>query len=173
MFQSKSMVLIGKVVATHGIKGQLRVVPYSGNAESILSQSTIILKGSDGVVASYEVATSSIHGKKVIIALTAFSNINQVEHLVGGEIFVKREQLPELPEGEFYWCDLIGLKVHTIQGDYLGDLSDILAAGGNDVYLVRLGDKEYLIPAVEDIVTDINIAEGTMTVDPPEGLLEL
>jgi 16S rRNA processing protein RimM len=173
MSQSNKLVLIGKVVATHGIKGQLRVVPYSGNAESILLQRTIILKGSNGDSDSYEVADSSIHGKKVIISLRSFNNINQVEHLVGREIFVKREQLPELPDGEYYWCDLIGLKVQTVRGDYLGELSDILAAGGNDVYMVRAGGKEYLIPAVEDIVTDINIVEGTMTVDPPEGLLDL
>lgn len=173
MYNSNSLVLIGKVVATHGIRGQLRVAPYSGDAESILSYHTIVLKGPDGESDSYEVAGSSVHGKKVIVSLASFHNINQVEHLVGREIFVKREQLPELPEGEYYWCDLIGLKVLTLGGEHLGELSDILAAGGNDVYIVRTGEKEYLIPAVEDIVAEINIAEGTMTVDPPEGLLDL
>ncbi|HET6420103.1 MAG TPA: ribosome maturation factor RimM [Geobacteraceae bacterium] len=173
MFSSDSLVLIGKVVATHGIRGQLRVAPYSGDAGSILSHHTIVLKGPNGELDGYEVAGSSIHGKKVILSLESFHNINQVEHLVGREIFVRREQLPELPDGEYYWCDLIGLKVRTIGGGYLGELSDILAAGGNDVYVVRMGEKEYLIPAVEDIVAEINLAEGTMTVDPPEGLLDL
>lgn len=173
MIQSNTLVLIGKVVATHGIKGQLRIAPYSGDAYSILLQRSIILKGTNGESGCYEVADSSIHGKKVLITLKSFNNINQVEHLVGREIYVKREQLPVLPEGEYYWCDLIGLKVRTTHGEYLGELSDILATGSNDVYMVRTGDKEYLIPAVEDIVTDINIIEGTMTVDPPEGLLDL
>lgn len=173
MIQSNRLVLIGKVVATHGIKGQLRIAPYSGDAYSILSQRSIILKGTNGESESYEIADSSIHGKKALITLESFNNINQVEHLVGREIYVKREQLPELPEGEYYWCDLIGLKVQTTHGEYLGELSDILATGSNDVYMVRTGEKEYLIPAVEDIVTDINIVEGTMTVDPPEGLLDL
>ncbi len=173
MFQSNRLVMIGKVVATHGIKGQLRVVPYSGNVDSIILHRTVLLKGPDGESDIFEVASSSIHGKKVIISLASYNNINLVKHLVGREVFVKREQLPELPEGEFYWCDLIGLRVQTVKGDYLGELSDIMAAGGNDVYTVKSGEKEYLIPAVEGIVTDINVVEGTMTGDPPEGLLDL
>ncbi len=173
MFQIKRLVLIGKVVATHGIKGQLRVALYSGNPESIRLQQKVILSGSNGESDCYEIVGSSVHGKKFLVSLGSFDNINQVEHLVGREIFVERENLPDLPDGEFYWCDLIGLKVLTIKGEYLGDLSDIFVAGENDVYVVRMGKKEFLIPAVEGIVTDVNIAEGTMTVDPPEGLLDL
>jgi 16S rRNA processing protein RimM len=67
----------------------------------------------------------------------------------------------------------MGLKVFTVQGELLGKISDILATGSNDVYAVRSGEKEYLIPAVEGIVTTINLGEGVMIVDPPEGLLEL
>ncbi len=173
MFQKSRMVLIGKITGTHGIKGQLRVVPYSGDSGSILSQRSLILKGSKGESDVYKIANSSIHGKKVLIALETYDGINEVEHLVGREIYVNREQLPELPEDEYYWCDLIGLKVITTRGERLGELRDIFSAGNNDVYMVKDGDREYLIPAVEDIVTDINLTEGIMTVDPPEGLLDL
>jgi 16S rRNA processing protein RimM len=78
-----------------------------------------------------------------------------------------------LTEGEYYWCDLIGLKVITDGGVHLGELYDIMATGSNDVYLVRSGEKEYLIPAIEDVVVEINLAAGVMTVSPLEGLLEL
>jgi 16S rRNA processing protein RimM len=173
MFQKSRLVLIGKITGTHGIKGQLRVVPYSGDSNSILSQSSLILTGAEGESDVFKVAYSSIHGKKVLITLESYDGINQVEHLVGREVYVKREQLPELPDGEYYWCDLIGLKVITTKGECLGKLRDIFTAGNNDVYMVKDGDREYLIPAVEDIVTDINLIEGVMTVDPPEGLLDL
>ncbi len=173
MFCDDRLVLIGKVAATHGIKGQLRVVPFSGDADSILTQRTLILKGSNGESDIYEVVNSSVHGKKVLLTLKAFDDINKVEHLVGREIYVKREQLPELSEGEYYWCDLIGLKVFTTKGECLGELFDIISTGSNDVYLVRTGEHEYLVPAIEGIVTDINLREGVMIVDPPEGLLEL
>ncbi len=168
-----SLVLIGKVTGTHGIKGQLSIVPFSGDADSILSQSSLIFKGDKGESDVYSIKNSSIHRKKVLITLDSLEGINQVEHLVGREVYVRREQLPELPDGEYYWCDLIGLKVITTKGECLGELRDILAAGNHDIYIVRSGDREYLIPAVEDIVTDINLDNGVMTVDPPEGLLEL
>lgn len=173
MFHTDELVLIGKIAATHGIRGQLRVVPYSGDADSILSQRTIVLKGSKGEFDIFEVENSSLHGKRVLITLKSFADINKVEHLVGREVYVERGRLPELPEGEYYWCDLMGLKVFTVQGELLGKISDILATGSNDVYAVRSGEKEYLIPAVEGIVTTINLGEGVMIVDPPEGLLEL
>jgi 16S rRNA processing protein RimM len=96
-----------------------------------------------------------------------------VQHLVGREIYAERGQLPELTEGEYYWCDLIGLKVVTAEGVLLGELYDIMATGSNDVYLVRSGEKEYLIPAIEDVVVEVNLAAGVMTVSPLEGLLEL
>jgi 16S rRNA processing protein RimM len=173
MFDKSRLVLIGKVTSTHGIKGQLRVVPYSGEADSILSQPSLILKGEKGESDTVNVISSTVHGKKVLVTLESYDGINRVEHLVGREVYVKREQLPELPDGEYYWCDLIGLKVITSEGEYLGELQDIFAAGNHDVYMVKEGEREYLIPSVEDIVTDINLFEGVMTVDPPEGLLDL
>jgi 16S rRNA processing protein RimM len=173
MFRKNEFVLIGKVVATHGIRGQLRVVPYSGNAESIHSQKSIILKGLHGESDVFAVANSVSHGKKVLITLESLDDINKVNHLVGRDIYVTRDQLPVLPEGEYYWFDLIGLQVVTVQGELLGELCDILETGSNDVYMVRSGEKEYLIPAVDDVVTDINIVTGTMLVNPPDGLLDL
>jgi 16S rRNA processing protein RimM len=173
MIHKQKLVLIGKVTATHGIRGQLRVVPFSGEAESILSQRRLILKGPNDESEAFEVANSSVHGKRVLLSLKSLDDINKVEYLVGREIYVERGQLPELPDGEYYWCDLIGLKVYTVQGKFLGKLCEILATGSNDIYIIRNGEKEFLIPAIEDVVTDINLHESVMIVDPPEGLLDL
>jgi 16S rRNA processing protein RimM len=81
--------------------------------------------------------------------------------------------MPELSEGEFYWSDLLGLKVVTDGGECLGVVADIIVTGSNDVYVVKNGKREYMIPALEDVVLDINLDEGIMTVSPPEGLLDL
>jgi 16S rRNA processing protein RimM len=165
--------LLGKVVATHGIKGQLRIAVYSGEFETILSLSSLMLKGPDGGMATFEVATSAAHGKKVLIALKGYGTINQALHLVGRELYATREQMPELTEGEFYWCDLLGLKVMTDGGELLGLLVDIIATGSNDVYVVKNDEREYLIPALEDVVLEINLDDGIMKVSPPEGLFDL
>ena len=166
-------VLLGKLVATHGIKGQLRVAVYSGEFETILSLASLMLKGPDGRMETFQVAAAAVHGKKLILSLEEYDNINQSLPLVGHEVYVAREQLPELSEGEFYWSDLLGLRVETDHGEVLGELVDIIATGSNDVYVVKDGKREYLIPALEDIVLDVNLDAGIMMVSPPEGLLDL
>jgi len=173
MSERTDPVLLGKVIAAHGIKGQLRVAVYSGEFETILSLSSLMLKGPDDRLETFQVASSAVHGKKLIIALREFENINQVLHLVGRELYALREQLPELSEGEFYWCDLLGLTVKTDRGEILGLLTDIITTGSNDVYVVKNDKREYLIPALEDVVLAINLDDGIMTVSPPEGLLDL
>ncbi len=173
MSKSSELVLLGKVVATHGIKGQLRIAVYSGEFETILSLSSLMLKGPDGRMETFEVAVSAVHGKKVLVALKGFGTINQALHLVGRELYATRDQMPELAEGEYYWCDLLGLKVLTDKGELLGLIADIIATGSNDVYVVKNDEREYLIPALEDVVLDIDLDKGIMTVSPPEGLLDL
>ncbi len=166
-------VLLGKIIATHGIRGQLRVVPFSGETSAIVSLRTVLLKGPGSGMELFDVAHAAVHGKKVLVTLKEFDNINQVLHLVGREVYALREQLPELPPDEYYWCDLLGLRVVTVDGDELGIVAEIIATGSNDVYVVREGKHEYLIPALEDVVTDIDLGAGVMTVSLPEGLLDL
>ena len=167
------LVLLGKVVGTHGIRGQLRVAPFSGEFDTLLAVPSIILKGPQGEMDSFAVAAATVHGKKLLVTLKGFANINQVLHLVGRELYVQRAQLPPLEEDEYYWHDLIGLRVVTDTGRQLGRLAAIMETGSNDVYVVREGDREYLIPALADIVVKIDLAVGVMTVSPPEGLLDL
>ncbi len=173
MSRENEPVLLGKIVATHGIKGQLRVAVYSGEFETILSLASLMLKGPDGRMETFQVAAVAVHGKKLILSLKEYDNINQSLPLVGHEVYVERDQLPVLSEGEFYWFDLLGLRVETDHGEILGELVDIIATGSNDVYVVKDGKREYLIPALEDIVLDVNLDAGIMKVSPPEGLLDL
>lgn len=171
--QGNKPVLLGKITATHGIKGQLRVTVYSGNCETILSLKSLMLKGPDGVMRTLQLSSASAHGKKVIIGLSGYDNINQALPLVGHELYVPRNMMPALAEGEYYWCDLLGLRVETESGEFLGDLTDIIATGSNDVYVVKEGGREFLIPALEDVVLDVDLDAGIMKVSPPEGLLDL
>jgi 16S rRNA processing protein RimM len=173
MAGNRDQVHLGKIVGTHGIKGQLRVVPFSGDPATIVSLKTVILAGPGGEMATFPVAAAAAHGNRVLLTLGGFTTINQVQHLVGRGLYANREQLPELSPGEYYWCDLLGLSVMTVKGEMLGVLADIIATGSNDVYVVQRGEEEFLIPAVEDVVLTVNLADGVMTVDPPEGLLDL
>ena len=173
MSSSKKTVLIGKIQGTHGIGGQLRVVPFAGDASSISKLKSVLLKAPGGAMEPFQVASARAHGKRVLLALKPFDNINQVLHLVGREIYADRAVLPELPSDEFYWSDLLGLQVETEEGESLGELVEIIETGSNDVYVVKKDGREVLIPALEDVVLAVDLDANRMTVSLPEGLLDL
>lgn len=166
-------VLIGKIQGTQGIKGQLRVIPFAGDASSISQLDSLCVKTPSGAMEEFSVVSARAHGKRVILTLRPFDNINQVLHLVGREIYADRVALPELPSDEFYWSDLLGLRVVTSGGEELGELVDIIETGSNDVYVVKKNGREVLVPALEDVVVSVDLAGGRMTVSLPEGLLDL
>jgi 16S rRNA processing protein RimM len=170
---NKNMVLIGKIQATQGIRGQLRVIPFAGDASSISLLDSVTLKSPEGVMERFPVISAKAHGKRVILTLDSFDNINQVLRLVGCEIYAERATLPKLPVDEFYWSDLLGLQVVTGEGEALGELDDIIETGSNDVYVVKREGGELLIPALDDVVLAVDLAQGRMTVSLPEGLLDL
>lgn len=165
-------VLIGKIQGTHGIKGQLRVIPYAGDASSISKLEHVLVKAPNGAMESFPVLSAKGHGRKVILGLKPFDNINQVLHLVGRELYAERTELPELESDEYYWTDLIGLQVVTDAGEALGELVEIIETGSNDVYVVQREGREVLIPALEDVIVSVDLGNNLMTVVLPEGLLE-
>jgi 16S rRNA processing protein RimM len=169
----KEPVLLGKIAATHGIKGQLRVTIFSGEFETVQSLDSVMLKGADGVMKEFQISSAVVHGKKLLLTFSGCDDINLALPLIGHELYANRDKMPALAEGEYYWCDLIGLKVETDSGEMLGRLTDIIVTGSNDVYVVKGNGREYMIPALEDVILHIDLNEGVMKVSPPEGLLDL
>lgn len=173
MSSGNEIFLIGKVSATHGVRGQLRITSFSGDADSFMALQSVMIKKPGGGMDTFAVAGAKAHGKKIILSLKEYANINEVLHLVGREVYVYRHQLPVLSDDEFYWCDLLGLTVSTEGGEVLGELVDIISTGSNDVYVVRDDEREVLIPALEDVVIDVDSTAKRMTVRLLEGLLDL
>ena len=167
------MITVGKIIGTHGIKGQLKVYSYSGNIDSLKAVSSILLKSPKGDMAEYELKNVALHAGKFIITLTGMNSINQAENLIGCEICLVYGQLPETGDDEYYWCDLIGLEVITADGLSLGKIRNIFETGSSDIYVVSNGEREYLIPAIADVIAHVDLKNGKMTVTPLEGLLDL
>ena len=114
------------------------------------------------------------HGRGLLMNLEAVTDRGQAESLVGSELFVDKSRLPSLEEDTYYWFDLVGLRVYDTTGALLGRLEGVIPTGSNDVYVVKDNKpgsaREILIPAIGDVVLDIDLESRTMTVDPPEGL---
>ena len=173
MTDQDELVLVGKIVGTHGIKGILKVYSYSGNIESLQSAGTVFLKDSKGTLSEHVIRSVSAHAGGFIVGLDDYTDINLVLPLNGCELYLKLSQLPVPDEDEYYWRDLIGLSVVTDEGAELGTLIDIFETGSNDIYVVRGASKEYLIPAIANVISLVDIPGKKMIITTLEGLLDL
>ncbi|MBN2467187.1 MAG: 16S rRNA processing protein RimM [Deltaproteobacteria bacterium] len=161
---------IGKVVKPHGVKGKVAVVLYGDSAETLqLSPNIVIGKEERRKV---KVVGASRHKKTYIMSLAGIDSFEDAQKLSGSEILIFKKYLPRLPEGEYYWFDLIGLRVETEKGRFVGKLSRIFSAAGNDVYVVRKEGREVLIPATHEVVRNVDLENGTMVIYPLEGLFD-
>lgn len=173
MTDSSELVRIGKITGTHGIRGMVKVYLYAGDDSSLAVVTDLVIDCADGRRQTVVATGVQSHGRKTLVTLEGYGAINDVLPLVGGELLIRRDQLPEPDEGEFYWEDLIGLRVRTVDGINLGTLSEIMETGSNDVYVVRDAGRELLLPATEEVVQEIDLEAGTMTVALLDGMLDL
>jgi 16S rRNA processing protein RimM len=168
--KNDDLVEIARIHGPHGLKGKMRITPFGDSFERFQNYSHLII-GPEGIPA--KVISSEQKKNAYIIELEGYDSIDQVEKLKGLTIYVKRDQLEDLEKDEYYWRDIIGLKVLDENGRELGEVVEIFATGSNDVYVVdRI--KQYLIPATRDVVKEISLEKGCMVIDASllEGLLD-
>lgn len=155
-------VLVGRVSGLFGVRGWVKVYSHTVPPEGIFEYPEWLL-GEQGKPC--KVAETQRHGAKLIARLDGVTDRDAAAELVGQDIAVLRSALPALTEDEFYWADLIGLAVETVQGTALGRVENLAETGAHDVLVVR-GDRERLIPFVRgEIVTDVDLAAGLIRVD--------
>jgi 16S rRNA processing protein RimM len=106
----------------------------------------------------------------VLLTLEGIDSRNLADSLKGCELLIKRTELPELEENTYFWEDIIGLSVYTADDVFLGRIESIIETGSNDVYVVKDGKNEVLVPAMESVVLKIDLDQKTMKVNLPEGL---
>ncbi len=164
--------LIGRLVGAHGLRGELKLRPYNPDTETVRPGLRLLLEGR-GVPRDTRVVAARPHKGNLLVHLEGVSSVAEAEPLVGARVLVAREDLPRLPEGEFYWFEVIGLEAVTEEGEPLGRLAEILDGPAHDVYVLRDGDRERLVPAVDEVVVSIDPAAGRMVIRPIEGLFDL
>ncbi len=166
------LVVLGKVIGTHGIKGSLKIHSYSGNIDTFKKVDSIVLRFQDEVE-KLHLETVSQASSKIILNFKEHKDINSVEKYIGREVCVFSHQLPKLGIDEYYHKDLIGLNVYTDEDLYLGVLSQIFETGSNDVYVVRDNKKELLLPAISKVIKKVDLDSNKMIVTLLEGMLEV
>ncbi|MGB1201571.1 MAG: ribosome maturation factor RimM [Cognaticolwellia aestuarii] len=164
-------VTLGKVGAVYGIKGWLKIHSFTDDQEAILDYFPWSLKLGNKIQ-SVEITDWRKHNNGIVVKVAGIDDRDIAQKLVGSEIFVSEDALSDLPEGEFYWRDLIGMTVVTDKGYDLGQVSDIMETGANDVLVVKanlkdgFGKKERLIPYLMDqVILSISTENKQICVD--------
>ena len=162
---------IGKIVKAQGLKGRVKVLSYLESGGEMLQSldEVIVSQGKDKNV-SYALKNFQVKGKCFYLDLEGIKNIDQAEALLGSSVLVPTDKMGALPEGEYYWQQLIGLEVITETGALIGTLAEIFPTGSNDVFVCRGGAREILLPAIADVVLTVDLGKKIMVVRLPEGL---
>lgn len=164
----EQMFTIGKIVNTHGVKGEVRVLPSTDDVKRFGKLKEV--KVENRTMTTYEIETVRYHKNFVLLKFKGIDTMNEAELLKNSLLKIDRKDALPLKKDEYYQCDLYGLRVMTDIGRDLGKLTDILMTGSNDVYVVRNEEKEILIPAIKQCILKVDLEAGEMLVHLLEGL---
>lgn len=163
-------VLIGRITGTHGLGGVLKLRSFTDSLEFFAPGRCLRAARTGGEMRAFEVDWARAQGQSTLLALKGIDDRRLAEELVGWDLFVEKQALPQLDPGTYYWEELIGMDVYAVGGSRLGRLASIFRTGSNDVYVVAEAGRELLVPALRKVVAGIDVKTRRMEVDLPEGL---
>lgn len=159
---------IGRITAAHGIKGEVKLAPYGDL--SGLHWKTVYAVGK-GQTLKCTVKSVRPNRNELLVGFREYQTRDEAQDLVGLEVFVNASDLPELPQDEYYYYELIGTEVYSEENRYLGKVEGIMSTGSNDVLEVKGPQGEVLIPAIEDVILEVDLRNKRITVRLMNGLL--
>lgn len=162
---------IGQIVNHFGIKGFVKVNPFTDTPEQFETLKTILIEKNKKVT-EVEIEEVKYSKNQILLKIKGVEDINEAEKYRGAMIKIPREKAKKLPEGTYFIADLLGMQVYTEDKQYLGILDDIYNNGASDIYVVKneLG-KQILLPAIHDVIQKIDMEQEKMIVHLIEGLL--
>jgi 16S rRNA processing protein RimM len=156
--------IVGRVIGLYGIKGWVKVFSYTHPRENILHYSPWHVQ-LDHTWQALALLDGRRQGQGIIVQIEGYTDPSTAMRLLGASVAIRRDQLPDLGQGELYWVDLIGLQVISKQGDRLGAVAEMIETGANDVLVVR-GEREHLIPFVKEVyILEVDLSKGYIKVD--------
>lgn len=161
--------IVGKIINTHGIKGEVRVQPLTNDIKRFKDLKTVYIGESKELL---NIEKAREHKNGLIIMFKEYDNINQVLKYKESDIYIDIEDRVELPEDNFFIFELIGLEVYDLKDNYIGEVIDIIQGSSNDIYLIRSErDKEIMIPGVKRFIKSIDMENKSIKIDPIEGMI--
>ena len=164
---------VGKIVNTHGLRGEVKVVPWTDYPDDF-EDIEYVYAEKRGVRERLDIKNIKYQKNNLIVKFAQINDINEAETYKNLVLTADRDALGELPEGVYYIADLIGLEVVKETGEKVGEISDVINTGANDIYIVkREGKRDMLIPVIDEVVKKVDLENRKVTVELMEGLEDL
>ena len=162
---------VGQIVNTNGLKGLLKVNPFTDDITRFERLKTIFIEHKKELL-EFEIESVRYQKKQVLLKLKGIDTIEEAEKYREDYLKINRNKEEKLPEDTYYIVDLIGLDIYTEDGELLGKLDDVFSTGSNDVYVVKNSEgKQILLPAISDVIKNIDLKQKKIVVNLIEGLL--
>ncbi len=167
------LIPVGRIARPHGIRGAIKIQAYGETLASMQPGDGFYLRSRSAPgMAALTIGSIRGQGRQWVIEFVGVSDRESAGKLTGEEVFVPEDFIAPLEAGEYYHYQLIGLNVETPEGAKLGVLRSILETGSSDIYVVESEGREILVPAIEDVICEVDLENNRMVVDPPEGLID-
>lgn len=156
-------IIMGRLAKPYALQGWIKVVSFTDPIENLLDYKTWLIQHQD-VWQPMNVQNGKLHGSHLVVKLEGLEDPETAKHYTNDLIAIEREALAPLEEGEYYWSDLIGLRVVNSDGIELGVITSLIETGSNDVLVVKSKDQERLIPYTSNVIQSINLKEKIISV---------
>jgi 16S rRNA processing protein RimM len=166
------MLRVGRITGAHGLKGALRFRPDNPDSNTVEQIARVYLESAGHSREFHVTSVAHLNATTQRITLEGVSDPNVAESLKGAIVSVAAEDMPAAKPGEFYYYEAIGCEVFLTGGSRLGVIEEIFSNGAHDVWVVRDGEREFLIPVIEDVVKAMDFAARRVTIEPIPGLLD-
>ncbi len=166
------LITIGKVLKPHGVKGQVKIEPLTDHPDRFKVIRRVFLVSSSGKQKECTVRSVRYLGDAPLLQLSGYDSPELARELNGWLVQIPEEEAVPLPEGQYYWFELLGMDVENEAGEKLGRITDIFPTGSNDVYVMKAGRREVYLPATKDVIRQVDRKAKRMVIHVVEGLLD-
>lgn len=164
---------VGTIVNTHGMKGEVKVSQITDNNQRFLPGEVLFIENEPEELLELTIKTQRFHKGHSLLRFEEITSIFEAEKLKGKTLKVKEKQLPTLDEGSYYIYEILACEVYTLEGDLIGNVTNVFKTGANDVWeITREDGQEYLVPFIKDVVKNVNPKEKKIIIQPMEGMLD-
>jgi 16S rRNA processing protein RimM len=161
---------IGEIVKTRGLRGCLKVLCYVETKNTFSDLKFVYIEQTSGQKNRFELKKIDVSGNILFVELEGIPDVESAKAFVGCKVFLPEDMQEKLPEGEYYWRDIIGLDVYSEDDKYIGKIESVFPTGSNDVYVCKQAEREILLPAIADVIRKIDVNRRVMIVRLLEGL---